>query len=255
MLNPTSQRYINSLVSLLTSSSIEPESQRTLGSDNGSVSLTNPSFSPANDRTNQHSAGLFTLFSVGMSLSSLQFVLLNTTSVENLSRQTKIWTLAVHISRPPANPNHKPFQTITYPLTSPPAGTPSAPPRTFAILHSKPGENPYDLGYYGNFKSVMGTNIVDWLVPLRYSPCCDHDSGESAFALGPVVQRMREEAGLSPAHNGDGNHKPHRRRRRRSRRRSTNRRGTREPVPAEHVAEERSGVSNGEVGYEENVVR
>ncbi|MCJ1433558.1 palmitoyltransferase pfa5 [Xylographa pallens] len=199
-------------------------------------------------------AGLFTLFSLGMSLSSLQFVLLNTTSVENLSRQTKIWTLAVHISRPPTNPNHTPFQTITYPLTPSPAGTPSAPPRTFAILHSKPGENPYDLGYYGNFKSVMGTNVFDWLIPLRYSPCCDHDSGESAFALGPVVQRMREEAGLSLTHNGFEIHKQHRRRRK-PRRHSTSRRRTRDPASAEQVGEERADVSNGEIDHEENVVR
>ena len=189
-----------------------------------------------------------------MSLSSLQFVLLNTTSVENLSRQTKIWTLAVHISRPPATPNHTPFQTITYPLTPPPAGTPFTPPRTFAILHSKPGENPYDLGYYGNFKSVMGTNVFDWLVPLRYSPCCDHDSGESAFALGPVVQRMREEAGLSLTRIEDGDHKQHRRRRR-SRRHSTSRRRTKEPASAGQVVDERSDASNREVGYEENAVR
>ena len=100
----------------------------------------------------------------------------------------------------------------------------------------------------------MGTNIFDWLFPLRYSPCCNHDSGESAFALGPVVQRMREEAGLSVLHNGDGNHKQHRRRRK-SRRHSTSRRGTREPVSADQVAEERADVSNGEFDREEKVVR
>ncbi|MCJ1293036.1 palmitoyltransferase pfa5 [Xylographa carneopallida] len=200
-------------------------------------------------------AGLFTLFSLGMSLSSLQFVLLNTTSVENLSRQTKIWTLAVHISRPPTTPNHVPFQTITYPLTPLPAGTPSTPSRSFAILHSKPGENPYDLGYYGNFKSVMGTNFFDWVVPLRYSPCCDHDSGESAFALGSVVQRMREEAGLSLTRDEDVNHKHNRQRRRRTRRHSTSHRRPKDPAFTEQVVEERPDSSNQEVGRDSNVVR
>ena len=38
---------------------------------------------------------------------------------------------------------------------------------------------------------------MDWLLPWRSSPCCDH-SGESAFVLGPVVQRMKEEAGIIP---------------------------------------------------------
>ncbi|MCJ1389060.1 palmitoyltransferase pfa5 [Xylographa bjoerkii] len=246
----------------------EREPQRTLGSDYGSVSLAVP-FRPMFVLI-QPSAGLFTFFTLGMSLSSLQFVLLNTTSVENLSRQTKIWTLAVHISRPPTNPNHKPFQTITYPLTPPPPGTPSTPPKTFAILHSKPGENPYNLGYYGNFKSVMGNNVFDWLVPLRYSPCCDHDSGESAFALGPVVQRMCEEAGLSPAHeggkrrerqwgdisperDGGGKHQRHRRRRR-SRRQSGSRRKPRESAPVEQEAGERSDVAGSVIEHEDDEV-
>ena len=132
-----------------------------------------------------------------MSLSSLQFVLLNTTSVENLSRKVKIWTLAVYIPRNVQLPAHKPFQTITYPLTPSTQGASVDPPRTFAILHSKVGENPFDLGPWGNFKDIMGTNVLDWLFPLRYSPCCDHEHGESAFALGPVVQRMREEAGIA----------------------------------------------------------
>ena len=149
-----------------------------------------------------------------MSLSSLQFVLLNTTSVENLSRKVKIWTLAIYIPRDIPLPTNKPFQTITYPLTPSTQGASVDPPRTFAILHSKVGENPFDLGPYGNFKDIMGTNFFDWLIPLRYSPCCDHERGESAFALGPVVQRMREEAGIAIPR---GEKEKKRRRRRHSR--------------------------------------
>ena len=144
-----------------------------------------------------HSAGLFALFSIGMSASSLQFTILNTTSVENLGRKSKIWTLAVYIESPRsdiANTGHTPYQTITYPLSSPPNS--AVPRRSFAILHTKPGDCPFDLGPWGNFREVMGYSIWEWLLPVKMSPCCDHRSGESAFKLGPVVQRMREEAGL-----------------------------------------------------------
>jgi palmitoyltransferase len=45
----------------------------------------------------------------------------------------------------------------------------------------------------------MGYSIIDWLLPLKHSPCADHSSSESAFALGPVVTRLKQEAGLVPA--------------------------------------------------------
>ena len=246
------------------------------------MALLVPSSLHINVRTNSPSAGLFTFFSLGMSLSSLQFVFLNTTSVENLSRQTKIWTLAVYMHGSPATPHCKPYRTITYPLIRPPLGTPFAPSRTFAILHSKPGENPYNLGLYGNFTSVMGNNIFDWLVPLRYSPCCDHESSESAFALGPVVQRMREEAGLHSVQDVGRNYQPHgrdtlpaqdgRKRHRRHRRRGKPRRhetsNHAQPgparssshhrplgsVPVEQMAKEGSDAVGNEGEHGENIV-
>ena len=128
-----------------------------------------------------------------MTGSSLQFILVNTTSVENLSRPVKIWTLAVHMPNPPSPTTITPYKTITYPLNT---TTLQIPQRTFAILHSKSGENPYDLGWRRNFSSVMGHGFWDVVLPIRYSPCCDHSSTESAFELGPVVKRMRQEVDI-----------------------------------------------------------
>ena len=87
--------------------------------------------------------------------------------------------------------------------------------KTFAILHTKPGENPFDLGPYQNFKTVMGDHWYDWLLPIRHSPCCNHDRKDSQFPMGPVIQRMRVEAGIAgPEKFGDEKtHKPKRRRR------------------------------------------
>ena len=139
-------------------------------------------------------AGLFLLFTLGMTGSSVQFALLNTTTIENLSRKSIVWDLAIHIPKPPDQPLA--FPTISF-STGPAALTadenldePSLPHqsiKTFAILHSKPGENPYDLGPFRNFKTVMGEHWYDWLLPFKYSPCCDHSSSECQFDVGAGV--------------------------------------------------------------------
>ena len=130
-----------------------------------------------------------------MSGSSLQFAFLNTTTIENLTRRSKVWQLACYIARPPSYQNGIGFPSVTYPLGGEAS---TGPKRTFSILHSKPGDNPWDLGPFANFKSVMGLHWYDWFFPLRHSPCRDHSGGESQFELGQVVERMRAEAGIAP---------------------------------------------------------
>ena len=73
--------------------------------------------------------------------------------------------------------------------------------KTFAILStSDPGDNPWNLGSrLSNWKTVMGTNIFDWLLPIRQSPCSNHEDPESHFLLGPTVDRLREEHSLIAA--------------------------------------------------------
>lgn len=157
-----------------------------------------------------------------MTGSSLQFAIQNTTTIENLSRKTIVWTFALYMPRyPEKTPG---YRTISYSAGATSEGPnahtdhPSHEVRTFAILYTKPGENPFDLGPYKNFMSVMGDHWYDWLLPIRYSPCCDHDRQEGQFAMGPVVQRMRREAGIELPEEVD-DEKPQRRRRHRRRRR------------------------------------
>ena len=162
-----------------------------------------------------------------MTGSSLQFAIVNTTTIENLSRKTIVWTLALYMPKlPEATPG---FRTISYSAgpTSEEANAhtdhPSPEVRTFAILYTKPGENPFDLGPYKNFVSVMGDYWYDWLLPIKYSPCCNHDRQESEFAMGPVVQRMRREAGIEfPEVVDEKSHRRRRHKRRRRRRSSHN---------------------------------
>jgi palmitoyltransferase len=69
--------------------------------------------------------------------------------------------------------------------------------RTFGILGMADFGNPWDLrSWHKNFRTVMGMKIVDWFFPVRMSPCCNHDSGESQFALGPQVDDAKRRAGF-----------------------------------------------------------
>ncbi|KAJ0296157.1 hypothetical protein COL516b_011909 [Colletotrichum fioriniae] len=107
------------------------------------------------------------------------------------------------------------YGLITYPLPKYPQGIPTSSDatvdsetprdrlatRTFAIVRTEPDENPWDLGYARNWTSIMGYTLIDWLLPIRGSPCANHDSMESDYEMGPLVQRLRERHGL-PDPNG-----------------------------------------------------
>lgn len=243
-------------------------------------------------------AALFFLFSGGMCGSSLQFAFINSTTIENFNRKTKVWYLAVYMprsvldkyngsgrtdlrlisyprpageqfglleqnggklndsqqsivrdgwdSRGPTAPSNTfdPQSTSSFPphpavarntpppsrgdaSVSPPQSAPHTPTqrelRTFAILETDPGANPFNLGSFGNFKQVMGNSLFDWLVPLRPSPLTDHTDPTSFYKVGPVVGKLKRRAGITET-DVDQNEKRserHRRHRRKSRRTST----------------------------------
>lgn len=145
-----------------------------------------------------------------MTLSSIQMAMVNVTTIENLSRRSRVWTLAIRVPEHLLERlwvNESPWAPTFRMVSYPPEGSisPSQPQPTdsstterhvFAILHTSPGENPFDLGIWKNLQQVMGYSLTDWLLPLKPSPCTDHTSQESAFALGPVVTRLKQEAGL-----------------------------------------------------------
>jgi palmitoyltransferase len=152
--------------------------------------------------------GFLGLFTIGMLGSSLQLAWLNLSTIENLNHRTKVWTLAILIPRPDEFDRVQQGMPLRFPRVSYPdiysrSGSDTSgnaaviPRREFAILHTKPGENPFDIGSgLANLREVMGYSVLDWLLPIKHSPCADHSGRECAFALGPVVQRLREEAGI-----------------------------------------------------------
>jgi palmitoyltransferase len=100
-----------------------------------------------------------------------------------------------------AKPSHRIWKgTITYPLLLPTdrPPIPAPPQRTFAILQLPPGLNPWNLGSaYANFTAVFGTSVLDWLLPLKHSPCCDHSTDITEYPLGPEFELMLRDAGVS----------------------------------------------------------
>jgi palmitoyltransferase len=159
-------------------------------------------------------SAMFGFFSFGMTLTSGGYLLQNKTTVDML-RKDHVVQLAVRVPRGTRSTSE--YQTITYPLAhlshwpapdsqvsgyaptssdSTTASRDQQATRTFAILRSEPGENPWDLGYFGNFKAVMGHTIWEWMLPIKHSPCCNHDSMDSDYKLGPVVEEMAKRVNL-----------------------------------------------------------
>ncbi|RWA06368.1 hypothetical protein EKO27_g8744 [Xylaria grammica] len=68
--------------------------------------------------------------------------------------------------------------------------------RTFAILETGPGENPWDLGPWRNWQSVMGTSPFDWFLPIHHSPCSNHESLESLYSMDRILNQLRDRYGL-----------------------------------------------------------
>ncbi|KAF4336995.1 Palmitoyltransferase PFA5 [Fusarium beomiforme] len=165
--------------------------------------------------------GLFGLFSITMTCTALRFAITNITNID-LYRKSQTFRLAVRV--PTDTPSNERFNTITYPLQRH-VEEPRAPDaahttemsqangaastqahrmavrdqqarRTFAILQTEPGENPWHVSYLKNFKSVMGNSIIEWLLPIRHSPCSRHDSMVSDYEFGPLVETLKKRYGL-----------------------------------------------------------
>jgi palmitoyltransferase len=88
--------------------------------------------------------------------------------------------------------------TITYPLYVSPDRPPLPAPesRTFAIIRTPEGMNPWNLGAYYNFTSVFGTGPHHWLLPVAHSPCTKHESAISFYAMGWEFEQLLEDARL-----------------------------------------------------------
>lgn len=166
-------------------------------------------------------ASLFGLFTLTMTLTSAHYILTNLTTVDHLKAKNVVYQLAIRV--PQGTPATQNYNVITYPLPqqSTPASsdvsgqtatstTESSSPRdqlatrTFAIVKTEQGENPWHLGYYRNWTSVLGHNPVDWLLPFSESPCARYESNESFYEMGPLYPQLRARFGLPEVGSSSG---------------------------------------------------
>lgn len=152
-------------------------------------------------------AAMFLFFTSGMALKSCQDLLKNLTTVDAIDHTRRTVFLAVRLPDDQRAPRPVPHArepipwhgTIAYPFVAPGANQgPSVtmPRTTFAILCTPPGMNPWDLGAKGNWCAVMGDSMLDWILPIRDSPCADGGDGKSMYALGPAFDDLIARAGI-----------------------------------------------------------
>lgn len=89
----------------------------------------------------------------------------------------------------------------------------------------------------------MGEHWYDWFLPIKHSPCSKHDGLASEFELGPVVDQMRQQAGIALPH-GEGE-KSHKRKRRREKKPTREKEEQRDEGRWDvgHLSHERNGFS------------
>jgi palmitoyltransferase len=148
--------------------------------------------------------GFYGLFTFLMTVTSWRYIVTNMTNVDMLGARKKVYQLAVRIPR--GDKVADKYQTVTYPLPKAAENNNGLTPahslrddlaiRTFAILKTHPGENPWDLGVWKNWQEVMGTNILDWLLPIRKSPCVDHDAQETYYRMDKMLRNIRTRYGI-----------------------------------------------------------
>ncbi|KAL2161145.1 hypothetical protein VTH06DRAFT_8364 [Thermothelomyces fergusii] len=155
-------------------------------------------------------AAFFGLFTSTMTAVSVRYILLNLTTVDYVKAKNVVHQLAIRVPR--GTPPGQNYIVVTYPLPKKPgeansaktAGNDATSPRdqlatrTFAVVKTEIGENPWDLGYYRNWKSVMGDTVVDWLLPIRRSPCALYENNVSFYEMGPLYQKLRDRFQLPP---------------------------------------------------------
>lgn len=144
----------------------------------------------------------------------------NMTNVDMLGARKKVYQIAVRIPRDTEGGDK--YHTVTYPLPqaaqssngqlnnvaanggmridrtrgSTGSGRDTLATRRFAILKTEPGENPWDLGLWRNWQEVMGLTVLDWFLPIRRSPCVDHDHPESYYRMDKILKNIRVRYGI-----------------------------------------------------------
>jgi palmitoyltransferase len=141
---------------------------------------------------------MFFLFTFGMFLTTFYNMAINYTTVEILQ---KGGVYNVALLKPRISASSTPYSS-TNPSPNPNQQNPvlcelqRSHSRSYIVVQTQPGDNPWDMGAWKNVRSIMGESVIGWFIPWTMSPIVQHDSHEGEFGWGKVVQRMMEEHGV-----------------------------------------------------------
>lgn len=164
----------------------------------------------------------FFLLTLETDTTAVILAVLNLTTSENIKMKTVVWQLAVRV---PEGFDASHLKTVSFPsgtLRDPEKGSDdddsdteeqsgrsstASDTHVFAILQSEPGDNPWDIGRWKNFKQMMGNYPWEWILPIRHSPfarssesdsiqCPPESAVKSFFTLGIDLQAMKARAGM-----------------------------------------------------------
>jgi len=156
--------------------------------------------------------GFFGIFASALTVTASHYIFKNLTNVDYLKTKNMVYQLAIRVPR--GTPAGLDYAVINYPLPKLDTATPSPhssgqpPPnepassrdllatRTFAVVRTEKGENPWDLGFYRNWKSVMGNNPIDWVLPIHLPPSESYENNVSFYEMGPLVEQLRKRFNL-----------------------------------------------------------
>ncbi|KAF2279655.1 zf-DHHC-domain-containing protein [Westerdykella ornata] len=147
--------------------------------------------------------GIFFLFAFGMFCTTCYNMALNYTTIEALQRDGTYNIAVLKTAAPSATIASAGKANIVYEFERPPL-------RSYVVLETERGQNPWDRGALRNVKDIMGESVWHWF-SWKMSPCTAHNDPRGEYIWGPAVSRLIEEHGAASA----------RRRRRRGSRRSS----------------------------------
>jgi hypothetical protein len=127
-----------------------------------------------------------------MFLTTFYNALVNRSTNEQIVKRS--YNIAVRLSRRRRSRYEGP--AITYPLRRSDSLGPQGGDRIYAILQSKPADSIWSVSPLANLKSVLGDRYIDWIFPLHYPPCTQHNDPRSDYPLGRVFERLCREAGI-----------------------------------------------------------
>lgn len=140
-------------------------------------------------------AGLFLFMAAGLFLTTtFQNQMRNQTTVESLGRVDFVAVFLPSGMLGDTPSPKQPMSIITYPL--PLEGRSNQPKRTFAVIECGMRDNLWDLGSLANLKSVLGERYIDWILPIKHSPCCSRDGEDFDYPFGAILEKRKREHGL-----------------------------------------------------------